>query len=126
MSRPYNTRPLTKQKYLHTNDALHKSIRLCPLSIDTPHFQRLRKLKQLGTSEYTYVNANHTRFEHSLGVGYLSRELLDRIRKEQPKLDICDLDVKCVEIAGYCHDLGEILCLLRVNDQNLQKCTSRA
>lgn len=109
-SHNYQTRPLTKQKHIHTNDTIHKSIRLCPLSselINTPHFQRLRKLKQLGTSEYTYVNANHTRFEHSLGVGFLGRELLDRIRKEQTCLGISDVDVKCVEIAGYCHDLGE-------------------
>ncbi|KAL3795870.1 hypothetical protein HJC23_002141 [Cyclotella cryptica] len=105
----FHVRPLKKPRGLHTNDTIHKSIRLCPLTIeilDTPQLQRLRKLKQLGTSEYTYVNANHTRFEHSLGVAHLSEEILNRIRKEQPALEITDLDVVCVKIAGLCHDIG--------------------
>ena len=105
----YTLRPLTKSTTLHTNDTIHKSIRLLPLLselINTPHIQRLRKCKQLGTSEYTYVNANHTRFEHSLGVAHLSKCLLSRIREEQPLLGISDRDLICVEIAGVCHDLG--------------------
>ena len=111
MMTQYKTRPLSKSKSLHTNDTIHKSIRLDPLSceiVNTPHIQRLRKLKQLGSSEFTYVNANHTRFEHSLGVGHLGKGLLERIREEQPSLKISDVDIKCVEIAGYCHDLGEL------------------
>jgi HD superfamily phosphohydrolase len=105
----FTLRPLKKPRGLHTNDTIHKSIRLCPLAVeilDTPQLQRLRKLKQLGTSEYTYVNANHTRFEHSLGVAHLSEEILTRIRNEQPALGITDLDVVCVKIAGLCHDIG--------------------
>jgi HD superfamily phosphohydrolase len=105
----FNLRSLTKSKPLHTNDTIHKSIRFCPLLseiLNTPHLQRLRKLKQLGTSEYTYVNANHTRFEHSCGVAHLAKTILVRIREEQPQLNITDKDIKCVEIAGLCHDLG--------------------
>lgn len=109
MSSQYKLRPLRKSKRLHTNDTIHKSIRLCPLTseiLDTPQIQRLRRLKQLAASEYTYVNANHTRFEHSLGVGYLSEELLLRIQLEQPLLGIEEKDVVCVKIAGICHDVG--------------------
>lgn len=38
--------------------------------VDNKHFQRLRYIKQL-TCQYVYPSANHTRFEHSLGVYYL-------------------------------------------------------
>ncbi|HII86305.1 TPA: hypothetical protein HA273_07095, partial [Candidatus Bathyarchaeota archaeon] len=36
--------------------------------IDTYPMQRLRRLRQLAGSEYVYPGANHTRFEHCLGV----------------------------------------------------------
>lgn len=47
-----------------TNDEIHLTIEFCSVIkaiIDTPHVQRLRQLKQLGTSEYVYVNCTHTR-----------------------------------------------------------------
>ncbi|KAJ3573732.1 hypothetical protein NP233_g2239 [Leucocoprinus birnbaumii] len=74
--------------------------------IDTRHFQRLRDVKQLGTSSYVWPGATHTRFEHSLGVAYLSRVLASQLQRNQPELNITDRDVDCVEIAGLCHDLG--------------------
>ena len=40
--------------------------------IDTEEFQRLRYIKQLGAIYHVFPSANHTRFEHSIGLIYLS------------------------------------------------------
>uniref|UniRef100_A0A3B3U3A5 Deoxynucleoside triphosphate triphosphohydrolase SAMHD1-like n=1 Tax=Poecilia latipinna TaxID=48699 RepID=A0A3B3U3A5_9TELE len=91
------------------NDPIHGSVELPPLLvkiIDTPQFQRLRNIKQLGGNSYVYPGANHTRFEHSIGVAYLAGELVKALRERQPELKITERDVLCVQIAGLCHDLG--------------------
>ncbi|KAF8905721.1 hypothetical protein CPB84DRAFT_1745279 [Gymnopilus junonius] len=93
----------------HIKDPIHNYI---PISvklsrfIDTRQFQRLRLIKQLGTTSYVWPSASHTRFEHCLGVAYLARQMAMHIQHSQPELGITDRDVDCVEIAGLCHDLG--------------------
>ncbi|RGB40297.1 hypothetical protein C1646_637176 [Rhizophagus diaphanus] len=67
--------------------------------IDTEHFQRLRSIKQLGTSYYVYPGASHNRFEHSLGVAHLAHSLAKR-------MGCSGKDLKCVTLAALCHDLG--------------------
>lgn len=68
--------------------------------IDSKEFQRLRRIKQLGFSSITYPGANHTRFEHSLGVLYLTKKVcknIDVLTKEKQR----DL-----EFAALLHDIG--------------------
>ncbi|XP_076810030.1 deoxynucleoside triphosphate triphosphohydrolase SAMHD1-like isoform X1 [Clavelina lepadiformis] len=73
--------------------------------IDTPQFQRLRNIKQLGTTYLIYPGASHNRFEHCIGTSHLAGELARTLQDKHPDL-VDDNDVLCVEIAGLCHDLG--------------------
>ncbi|KZS90930.1 HD-domain/PDEase-like protein, partial [Sistotremastrum niveocremeum HHB9708] len=72
----------------------------------SPQFQRLRYLKQLGTAYFVFPGATHNRFEHSIGVAHLAKQLVEHLRHHQPSLQITDRDVKCVTVAGLLHDLG--------------------
>jgi HD superfamily phosphohydrolase len=58
------------------------------------------------SSYYVFPGASHRRFEHSLGVAFLARKFVHKIRRRQPKLNITDSDCLCVEIAGLLHDIG--------------------
>ncbi|KAI6661570.1 Deoxynucleoside triphosphate triphosphohydrolase SAMHD1-like [Oopsacas minuta] len=90
-------------------DPIHGHIELHPVLVaimDTPQFQRLRYIRQLGTTYFVFPGGIHTRFEHSIGVSHLTRQLLMNISQKQPCLGITELDILCCEIAGLCHDLG--------------------
>lgn len=74
--------------------------------IDTPPFQRLYYLRQLGVSHYGSRGAVHTRFQHSLGTAHLAKRQVTSIIIHQPYLKINEQDAICVEIAALMHDIG--------------------
>jgi uncharacterized protein len=71
--------------------------------IDSYPVQRLRRLRQLAGSEYVYPGANHTRFEHSIGVMYLA----DRV-VANPNISryLTQEEAEMVKLAGLLHDVG--------------------
>lgn len=71
--------------------------------IDTPQFQRLRRIKQLGLGLYTYQGAEHSRFTHSLGAFHLISRVLDRLTE---KHKISPEDRAAVRSAALLHDVG--------------------
>ena len=75
--------------------------------IDTPEFQRLREIKQLGPVYYVFPGAVHTRFEHSLGVGFMAQTMMEHFEATQrEELEIQAGDKQNVVLAGLCNDLG--------------------
>ena len=75
--------------------------------IDSPEFQRLTKISQLGMVSFVYPAANHNRFEHSLGV-YRNALLFLRQFAEQPRFrDVVSVeDAKLLILAALLHDIG--------------------
>jgi HD superfamily phosphohydrolase len=71
--------------------------------IDTPEFQRLRRIKQLGLGLYTYQGAEHSRFTHSLGAFHLMSRVLDRLSE---KHSINEPDHTAARAAALLHDVG--------------------
>ena len=72
-------------------DIIHDSIELSPIAktiIDTPIFQRLRNLHQLGVCYLIFPNANNNRFEHSIGTYHLAGLLLERLIKNSNQNEI--------------------------------------
>ncbi len=67
--------------------------------LDTPAVQRLRRIKQLGTAELVYPSANHSRFEHSLGVYHLASRAVEQ-------LGIEGQHAKRLQAAAILHDVG--------------------
>ena len=80
--------------------------------IDTPEFQRLRNIKQLGACNYVFPSATGTRFEHSIGVYYLTDRILKAILKNAPESGLfrhssIDKDKYClIRLAALIHDMG--------------------
>ncbi|MDE6948271.1 MAG: hypothetical protein K2O90_02000, partial [Limosilactobacillus sp.] len=52
--------------------------------INTPEFQRLRRIKQLGTSSFTFHGAEHSRFGHCLGVYEITRQMCNYFQRNYP------------------------------------------
>ncbi len=72
--------------------------------INHPWFQRLRRIKQLGLTDFVYPGALHTRFHHALGAMHLMQETLDNLR--QKGIDISDEEYSASLLAILLHDIG--------------------
>jgi len=86
--------------------------------IDSLPFQRLHYIHQLGISYLVYPGANHTRFEHSIGVMALATQMFDKICKSVrpdvfhfvPRKGSSDYLYwrRVLRMAALCHDLGHL------------------
>ncbi len=89
-------------------DAVHGDIELTAPEmelIDTPEFQRLRGIKQLGTAFLVYPSATHTRFEHSLGTSWMAHRLVQALRRDRP---IPADEELLIRLAALLHDVTHI------------------
>ena len=102
----YATQKLAEEKvfkdpvhrYIHVQDQLIWDL------IATKEFQRLRRIKQLGTTYLVFHGAEHSRFSHSLGVYEIVRRMVDDVFVNRPEWDKSERLVALC--AGLLHDLG--------------------
>jgi len=95
-----------KKSYLDIIDPIHDFIRVYEheLSIiDDPLFQRLRRIRQLSGAHLTYPAAQHTRFEHSLGVMHIASQAGHALNE---KGIFKSYDIEILRLAGLLHDIG--------------------
>jgi hypothetical protein len=71
--------------------------------IDSYPVQRLHRLRQLAGAEYVYPGANHTRFEHSVGVMYLAGRVA---RNPNISKYVTEEETEMIRIAALLHDVG--------------------
>lgn len=97
-----------KNKHKIINDPVYGFINIPPGLIfelvEHPYFQRLRRIKQLGLTNYVYPGATHTRFEHALGSLYLMGLAIQTIRSKGN--EITDNEAEGVMAAILLHDIG--------------------
>lgn len=67
--------------------------------IDSPNFQRLRHIKQLGMGDFIFPGAVHSRFNHCLGCCYVASQIAQ-------KIGLADEERQLVMIACLLHDIG--------------------
>ena len=73
--------------------------------INTPEFQRLRRIRQLGTTYLTFHGAEHSRLNHSLGVYEITRKIISQF--ERNEYAEWPTDEKMVALcAALLHDVG--------------------
>ncbi|PLS03888.1 HD domain-containing protein [Neobacillus cucumis] len=102
----YSAEKLTEEKvfkdpvhrYVHVQDRVIWDL------IGTKEFQRLRRIKQLGTTFLTFHGAEHSRFNHSLGVYEIVRRIIDDVFRGRPEWN--DDERLLTLCAALLHDLG--------------------
>ncbi len=95
-----------EKKYLQIVDPIHDFITIHKHEldiIDTPIFQRLRRIRQLAGAHLVYPGAQHSRFEHSLGTMHIANQAATTL-KEKKFLD--SEDITNLRLAALLHDIG--------------------
>ena len=72
--------------------------------IQHPFFQRLRRIKQLGLTDFVYPGASHTRFQHALGALHLMTLAIESLRSKG--VVITPEEAQGAQIAILLHDIG--------------------
>ncbi|MGM9925838.1 MAG: HD domain-containing protein [Bacillus sp. (in: firmicutes)] len=85
-------------RYIHVRDRVIWDL------IGTKEFQRLRRIRQLGTTYLTFHGAEHSRFNHSLGVYEIVRRIIDDVFKDRSGWDNGERLLSLC--AALLHDLG--------------------
>lgn len=97
--------PIEKKKIIR--DVVHGYIEFTKNDIslvDTPQFQRLKRIHQTGASS-VYPCANHTRFEHSIGVMHLGSKVFQILKNQEPRINSAKFE-NTVKYACLFHDIG--------------------
>jgi len=79
--------------------------------IDSPLFQRLRNIGQVGLATLIYPSARHSRFEHPLGVVSIASRMMEALSKREASddtetLKITEQDIYKVRFVALLHDIG--------------------
>lgn len=91
------------------NDSIHGFIGLSRIEldlVDTPIFQRLRRIKQVSPADFVFPGATHTRFSHSIGSKYLMEQVLSHVKKENGPIAHNVEETQKLRLAALLHDLG--------------------
>lgn len=96
---------------MEIRDPVHGTIELSDAEttvIDTPEYQRLRQIKQLGFAEFSFPGATHNRYLHSIGVCHIAGQVFDQIFKKYSftKPAVKNRLRQCVRLAALLHDVG--------------------
>ncbi|HPF13829.1 MAG: HD domain-containing protein [Planctomycetes bacterium] len=97
----------------------HEEMRL----LDTPEMQRLRGIKQLGTTYLVFPGALHTRFDHSIGTVHCVQQLIDSVNLSfslhpAASLAIGEEETRVIRMAALLHDVTHIPYGHNIEDQD--------
>jgi len=96
--------PFTSHQTAPANEVVESDI------LDHPWLQRLRQIHQLQTAWYVYPTAEHTRFQHVLGVMHLASRavaaLYESLQQVCPDVPSRSYVESLMRMAGLLHDVG--------------------
>ena len=85
---------------LHLDDPVEN---LLTKIIDSKEFQRLRRIRQMGTGWFTFHGAEHSRFGHSIGTLYIATKMIGHLSKRFFEINKYELQILTTALL---HDLG--------------------